>query len=165
MPPGAARRFAPVTPPWQALADAVLLLHLAIVVFVIGGLAAILLGHARGWRWVHGIGFRLAHLAAIGIVVGEAWFGLTCPLTTLESWLRLQAGAASYQGGFIEHWVQRVLFYDLPPWVFTLAYTGFGALVAAAWWYVPPRRRQHRRDHPRHHPPGQRHNRRHGDRP
>lgn len=127
--------------PWQALADAVLLLHLAIVLFVVGGLAAVLVGHARGWGWVRGLGFRLAHLAAIGIVVGESWFGITCPLTTLESWLRTQAGSAAYQRGFIEHWVQPVLFFDLPPWVFTLGYTAFGALVVLAWWYVPPRRR------------------------
>jgi hypothetical protein len=133
-----------MTPPWQALADAVLLLHLAIVVFVVGGLAAILIGHARGWGWVRGIAFRLAHLGAIGIVVGESWFGITCPLTTLESWLREQAGGATYQRGFIEHWVQRMLFYDAPPWVFVLAYSVFGALVVAAWWYVPPRRRRRR---------------------
>jgi hypothetical protein len=141
-----------MTPPWQALADAVLLLHLAIVVFVVGGLAAILIGHLRGWGWVRGIGFRLAHLAAIGIVVGESWFGITCPLTTLESWLRQQAGGTTYQGGFIEHWVQRVLFYDAPPWVFVLAYSAFGALVVAAWWYVPPRRRRPGARHPDHRP-------------
>lgn len=149
-----------MNPPWQALADLVLLLHLAIVLFVIGGLAAILLGHVRGWGWVRGLGFRLAHLAAIGIVVAEAWLGVTCPLTTLESWLRLQGDGATYQRGFIEHWVQQLLFYDLPPWVFTLAYTAFGALVAAAWWYVPPRLRN-RRQHPR----KPRHHRRRGDRP
>jgi hypothetical protein len=116
-----------MTPPWQALADAVLLLHLAIVVFVVGGLAAILIGHARGWGWVRGIAFRLAHLGAIGIVVGESWFGITCPLTTLESWLRSQAGSVPSQRG-----------------VFVLAYSVFGALVVAAWWYVPPRRRPRR---------------------
>jgi hypothetical protein len=133
-----------MTASWQALADAVLLLHLAIVVFVVGGLASILIGHVRGWGWVRGFGFRLAHVAAIGIVVGESWFGITCPLTTLESWLREQAGGATYQRGFIEHWVQRMLFYDAPPWAFLLAYSVFGALVIAAWWYVPPRRRRRR---------------------
>jgi hypothetical protein len=140
-----------MTPAWQVLADAVLMLHLAIVVFVVGGLAAILVGHARGWGWVRGIAFRVAHLAAIGIVVAESLFGITCPLTTLESWLRAQAGSAPYQRGFIEHWVQRVLFYDAPPWVFVLAYSLFGALVVAAWWYVPPRRREPRRRRDRDH--------------
>jgi hypothetical protein len=123
------------------LADAVLLLHFGIVLFVIGGLVLIVVGNRRSWPWVNGIGFRVAHLAAIGVVVAESWFGVTCPLTTLESWLRQQAGSAPYGTGFIEHWVQRLLFYDAPGWAFACAYTAFGLLVAAAWWRYPPSRR------------------------
>ena len=125
----------------RLLADGVLLLHLAVVCFVIGGLLAVLLGWARGWRWVRRPGFRLAHLAAIGVVVVQAWLGQACPLTTLESWLRLSAGEAGYRAGFIQHWVHRLLFYDAPPWLFTALYTVFGLLVLAAWWWLPPQRR------------------------
>lgn len=127
--------------PYQALADLVLLLHFALVLFVIGGLVAVLVGGPRGWAWVRGLGFRVAHLAAIGTVVLQAWLGQTCPLTTLESWLRVQAGSAGYAASFIEHWVGRLLFYTAPTWVFTLAYSVFGALVVLAWWRFPPRRR------------------------
>jgi polyferredoxin len=76
---------------------------------------------------------------AIGIVVVQAWLGKLCPLTILESWLRAQGGQASYTASFIEHWIQRVLYYEAPQWVFTLAYTVFGLLVIAAWWCFPPR--------------------------
>jgi hypothetical protein len=55
-------------------------------------------------------------------------------------WLRRQAGEATYGASFIEHWVQRLLYYEAPSWVFTLAYSLFALLVAAAWWYFPPRR-------------------------
>lgn len=130
--------------PFRLLADAVLLLHLGVVLFVIGGLVLVLAGNRWGWRWVNGLGFRVAHLGAIAVVVAESWFGITCPLTTLESWLRLQAGSAGYGTGFIEHWVQRVLFYEAPGWVFAAAYTAFGLLVAAAWWRYPPTRRASR---------------------
>ena len=130
--------------PWRTLADAVLVLHLGIMLFVVGGLAAIVAGHLRGWRWVDGFAFRIAHLAAIAIVVAQAWLGQQCPLTTLESWLRLQAGAPGYAKGFIEDWVQRILYWQAPTWVFTLAYTAFGAVVAWAWWRYPPRRRSTR---------------------
>lgn len=116
-----------------------LAVHLAIVVFVVGGLVLVAAGNLRGWRWVNAWWFRLAHLAAIGVVVAESWLGITCPLTTLESWLRAQGGEAGYRQGFIADWLQRLLFYDAPPWVFGLAYSLFGALVAAAWWYFPPR--------------------------
>jgi hypothetical protein len=126
--------------PYQLLADAVLLLHFAVIVFVVGGLAAVLVGNAAGWRWVNDWWFRLAHLLAIGVVVVQSWLGQHCPLTIVESWLRVQAGAQAYQQSFIEHWVQRIIYYDIPLWVFTLVYTAFAALVVLAWWRYPPRR-------------------------
>jgi Protein of Unknown function (DUF2784) len=125
---------------WQRLADAVLLLHAAVVLFVVGGLVLVWLGNAVGWSWVNRWWFRLLHLAAIGVVVAQAWLGVMCPLTTLEWWLREQAGATPRSQGFIEYWVQRVLFYQAPPWVFTTLYTVFAALVLATWWRWPPRR-------------------------
>ena len=99
-------------------------------------------GNLRGWHWVNGRAFRLAHLAAIAVVVIQAWLGQLCPLTTLESWLRAQAGLASYTKSFIEYWVQRIIFHEAPFWVFTLTYSVFGLLVLVAWWYFPPVRRK-----------------------
>lgn len=125
---------------WRMLADAILMLHLGVVLFVVAGFVWIVVGNLRRWPGVNGWWFRSAHLAAIAIVVLEAWLGATCPLTTLEDWLRAQAGEAGYSHGFVEYWVRRVLFYDAPPWVFTLGYTLFGVLVAAAWWRFPPGR-------------------------
>jgi hypothetical protein len=129
--------------PYQLLADVVLATHFAIVAFVIGGLVLVVVGNFRGWRFVNGWWFRGAHLMAIAVVVAQAWLGIVCPLTTLESWLRLQAGGAAYETTFIEHWLTRILFYDAPAWVFTAAYTSFGLAVLAAWWRFPPGK-QHR---------------------
>lgn len=123
---------------YQLLADAVLTLHLLVVGFVVVGLLLIVIGNLRGWRWVNRLWLRLAHLAAIGFVVAESWFGIVCPLTTLEMWLRRQADASTYSGSFIEYWLQRLLYYEAPGWVFTTAYTLFGLAVAATWWYFPP---------------------------
>lgn len=125
--------------PYQLLADAVLSIHVAIVLFVVGGLALVLIGAWRGWAWVRTGWFRLTHLAAIGVVVLQAWLGVVCPLTSLEQWLRGQAHGATYSGSFIEHWLHRLLYYQAPSWVFTVAYTLFGLAVAASWWYFPPR--------------------------
>jgi hypothetical protein len=125
---------------FAALADAVLVLHTAIVVFVIGGLVLVVLGNTFGWRWVNRWWFRLLHLGTIAVVVAESWLGLACPLTTLEAWLRAQAGATVHGQGFIEHGLQRLLFYSAPAWVFMLAYSAFLALVVLAWWRWPPRR-------------------------
>lgn len=125
------------------LANAVLLVHLGVVLFVVGGLLLVVLGNLlRAWPWVNAWWFRTAHLAAIVTVAAESWWGVTCPLTTLEMWLRLRAGAPAYGGGFVEHWLQRLLYYDAPPWVFVLGYTVFALLVVAAWWRFPPRTRR-----------------------
>jgi hypothetical protein len=124
---------------YRLLADAVLVLHFSVVVFVVGGLLLIVVGNLLSWRWVNALGFRLAHLAAIGFVVVQAWLGAACPLTTLEMWLRVMAGANSYSGGFVEHWLQRLLYYEAPPWIFVAVYTLFGLLVALTWWRYPPR--------------------------
>ena len=110
------------------------------MLFVIGGLVAIVVGNLYRWRFVNSWWFRAAHLAAIAVVVAQAWLGIVCPLTTLESWLRVKAGGTAYETSFIEHWVTRFLYYDAPAWVFTAAYTVFGLAVVAAWWRFPPRR-------------------------
>ena len=130
--------------PYGILADVVLSIHFGVVAFVVGGLTLVVVGNLSGWEFVNAWWFRLAHLAAIAVVVVQAWLGVVCPLTTLESWLRGQAQQSAYEAGFIEYWLQRVLYYDAPAWVFTVAYTIFGLAVAAAWWRFPPRRRRSR---------------------
>ena len=97
------------------LADAMLALHLGVVLFVVGGLPYVLLGYRRGWRGARLLVFRLGHLLAVGI------------------------GAAQ---GFVAHWLGRLLYWDAPGWVFTAAYTLFGLAVLAAWWWLPPERRR-----------------------
>ena len=126
----------------QALADAVLVVHVAVVLFVVGGLVVIVADGLRGGRIARSMTFRLAHLAAIAFVVAQAWLGAVCPLTTLENWLRAQAHGPTYAGSFIEHWLQRLIFYQGPSWAFTVAYSVFGAAVVAAWWFFPPERRR-----------------------
>jgi hypothetical protein len=126
---------------WAWLADAVMVLHFSLVLFVLGMALAVLVGGPAGWAWVRRPALRWLHLAAIGVVVAQAWLGLHCPLTVLENWLRAQARLAGYEKSFIEHWVQHLLYYEAPAWVFVLAYTAFGLLVLWLWRRWPPRRR------------------------
>ena len=123
---------------FQLLADAVLILHTALVFFVVGGLVLVVFGNLLKWRWINSLWFRLAHLTTIVFVAAQAWLGVECPLTTLERWLRSEANAATYQGSFIEHWLQALLFWEASPWVFTAAYSVFALAVLASWWFFPP---------------------------
>ncbi len=122
----------------QLIADGVLLLHFAFILFVIlGGLLAL---WRRGWVW--------AHLPALlwGVLVELT--GWPCPLTPLENWFRRRAGQPGYGGGFIDHYLMPLVY----PAGLT---TGYQVLLAAllllvnaviyAWvihrWRV--RRREH----------------------
>ncbi|MGI9294884.1 MAG: DUF2784 domain-containing protein [Pseudomonadales bacterium] len=120
-------------------ADAMLLLHVLFVAFVVLGLVFVFVGNAVGWSWVRNPWFRLTHLIAIGVVVAQAWLGVICPLTTIEMALRARAGEVTYSGSFISHWLEAILYYQAPPWVFVVCYTAFGAGVVASWFLVRPR--------------------------
>jgi len=121
-------------------ADLLLLIHALFVVFVVLGLALVLVGKWLGWSWVRNPYFRVAHLAAIAVVVLQSWIGVICPLTTWEMALRERAGDVVYSGAFIANWLEKILYYQAPAWVFMVCYTIFGALVVASWFWVRPRR-------------------------
>lgn len=123
---------------YRLLADLVLISHVSFVLFVILGLVLILTGGALRWRWVRNRWFRGLHLAAVAVVVMQAWLGVVCPLTSLENALRLPAGQATYPGSFITYWLHSLLYYRAPAWVFTAIYSTFGLLVLASWLLVRP---------------------------
>ncbi|HXE57664.1 MAG TPA: DUF2784 domain-containing protein [Gemmatimonadales bacterium] len=82
------------------LADVVVVIHVAFVLFVVlGGLLAL---RRPRLAWLH------LPAAAWGAVISMA--GWVCPLTPLENWLRRRAGAAGYDGSFIEHYLVPLLY-------------------------------------------------------
>ncbi len=117
-------------------ADALLVVHFAIVVFIVGGLILTWVGAAAGWGWVRNPAFRWLHLAAIAFVALEALAGIACPLTVWEDLLRGSLRPESFVG----RWVQSMLYYRAPEWVFTALYVAWAAASAATLWLVPPRR-------------------------
>lgn len=125
---------------YLALANLVLVMHAAFVAFVVIGLVLIWIGWSLNWAFVRNLWFRAAHLVAIGVVAAESLLGFVCPLTTWEDWLRMQAGdPAHYTGSFIEHWVHRLMFFDLDERAFTIIYVTFFLAVVLSFWLVPPR--------------------------
>jgi Protein of Unknown function (DUF2784) len=121
------------------LADFILVVHFAFVLFVVGGFALILLGAVLRWAWVRNPAFRYLHVGAIVFVALEALVGMACPLTVWEDALRRSSPDGP---GFIERWVGRLLYYDLPEWVFATAYVLFAIAVIASLILIPPRRRR-----------------------
>ena len=122
------------------LADLLLLLHVAIVLFIVGGLVAIAVGGPLGWGWVRGFRWRVLHVIAMGFVAIGAVAGWICPLTVWEDALRRRAGESGYGMGFVQYWLERLLYHDWPDWAFTVLYLAVFGAILAAWWLVPPRR-------------------------
>jgi hypothetical protein len=127
---------------YRAAADLTVVLHMGYVLFILLGQLAVVAGVVFRWRWIRNVTFRGLHLAAIVIVVVESLLEITCPLTTLEKWLRQRAGQTNYEGDFIANCVHDVLFVDFEPWVLTVAYVTCGLLVAVTFWLAPPKRRK-----------------------
>jgi Protein of Unknown function (DUF2784) len=121
-----------------AAADFILLIHVFFVLFTVVGLLLILIGKFRGWLWVHNFLFRLAHLIGMAVVVLQSWLGVLCPLTQWEMALRAKAEDAVYAGSFIAHWLQSLLYFQAPEWLFIICYTVFGTLVLLSWFWVRP---------------------------
>jgi hypothetical protein len=82
------------------LADLIVLVHLAFVLFVVLGGFLVLRWPRVAW----------AHLPAAAWGALIEFGGWICPLTPLENWLRARAGEAAYHGGFVEHYVLPVMY-------------------------------------------------------
>jgi Protein of Unknown function (DUF2784) len=85
---------------YRALADVVVLVHIGFVLFVgLGGFLA--------WRWPR---ILPAHVAAVAWGVGIITIGWDCPLTPVENWLRRLGGESSYEGGFVDRYLENVVY-------------------------------------------------------
>ena len=101
---------------YQAGADAVVVVHLLFIGFVVGGVFL-------AWRWPRII---WAHIPAVVYGALVEFAGFTCPLTLLENDLRHHAGQAGYRGGFITHYLVPVVY---PPGLTRGMQIGLGAVV------------------------------------
>ena len=125
---------------YALLADAVLVLHFAFVLFVIFGLLLTWIGYFAGWKFVRNPWFRGAHLLAMAVVVAESLFGVICPLTKWEMALRVKAGEdPAYADSFVQHWVHRVMFFEISERTFMLIYVIVFVLIVLSLVVVPPR--------------------------
>jgi len=123
----------------QTLAALVLLVHFGIVLFNVGGLVAIPLGGWFAWSWVRIFWWRALHLLSLGIVALQAMLGQACFLTIWQ--MTLARHSSGEPPPMIATWVNGVLYWPLPLWVFALIYVAVLLYTIALWRWVPPRRR------------------------
>jgi hypothetical protein len=115
------------------LADALVVFHLAFVIYVVLGGVLVL-----RWR-----SLAILHLPAALYGVAVEIFGWTCPLTPLENALRRRGGQAGYRGGFVEHYLLPILYPGrMPswmPWALAALVAGANAAIyGLALWRARP---------------------------
>jgi hypothetical protein len=106
-----------------AAADAIVVLHLLWILFLILGALP-----GRRWAWI-----KWLHLVSLTFSIALQVFSWICPLTYLEIWLRRLGGAQSYEGTFIRHYVEQVVYAEIPRGALM-----FGTLIIVAlslWLY------------------------------
>jgi Protein of Unknown function (DUF2784) len=115
--------------------DAVVVVHLLFIAFVVGGGALVLAWPRIGWL----------HLPAVIWGAYAEFTSTICPLTPLENALRLRAGQAGYAGGFVEHYLLPIIYpAGLTPYVQTLI-GGFVIAVNVVFYAIAWRRRSPQR--------------------
>lgn len=121
----------------SALGQLVLAIHLLVIAFNVLGLVVIPLGAKLGWGFVRIRGWRVLHVGSWVVVALQAVLGRACFLTLWQDDL----SGRGAEDPMIMRWVNSVIYWDLPMWVFTGLYLALFALVLALWKWVPPRRR------------------------
>jgi len=122
----------------MTLAITILAVHAAIILFNVFGLVAVPLGAIRGWRFVRVRWWRVLHIVSLAAVAAQAIFGRACILTI---WQAALPGAAENSTPLIMGWVNRVIYWPLPVWVFAAFYLLVFGYALALLWLVPPARR------------------------
>ena len=122
----------------QTLTTAILALHLGVVVFNVGGLVLVPVGGWRHWRWVRLTWLRGLHVLSLAVVALQALLGRACFLTIWQ--FALQSQSAGEPPPLIATWVNRMLYWPLPHWVFAAGYVAVFVATLLLWWWVPPQR-------------------------
>jgi hypothetical protein len=121
----------------SVLSQTLLGAHLVVIAFNVAGLAVIPLGARRGWRWVRIRWWRALHIASWAVVALQATLGRACFLTMWQDELT----GTGAEPPLIMRFVNSLIYWPLPMWVFTAIYLALFALVIALWWLVRPERR------------------------
>ncbi len=115
---------------YRFLADVVVCAHLAFIVFVLAG--ALLALKWRRVAWVH--------IPSAVWGMSTEFFGLWCPLTPLENWLRLNGGGARYEASFIEHYIMPIVYPAELTRGLQIAFGGAALVANAALYWIVSRR-------------------------
>ena len=117
------------------LADIILILHFLIVIFITVGFIIIPIGYYYNWNWIQNFKLRLFHFGLMFIVTFETLVGITCPLTSIENYLR----GINNSKSFVSFWIEKIIYWDFPTSFFMFLYFVFLGWTLLMWKIYPPK--------------------------
>ena len=117
------------------LADIILILHFLVVIFITVGFLLIPIGYYYGWSWIKNFKLRLFHFCLMFLVTFETVVGITCPLTSLENYLR----GINNSKSFISFWIEKIIYWNFPTSFFMFLYLVFLGWTLLIWKIYPPK--------------------------
>jgi len=120
------------------LAEVILGVHFVIIAFNVLALVVIPVGAWAGWRIVRWAWLRVLHLVVMAVVAGQALAGKACFLTIWENDL---TGNRTAPEPLIAHWVDGLIYWNIPIWGFAIFYSVLFLYVLALTFWVPFGRR------------------------
>ena len=120
--------------PDNNIAEAIFAVHLAIIAFNVAGLIVIPVGAWLGWSIVRITWLRLLHLGMLLVVTVQALAGRACILTI---WQNDLIGVGQPAQPMIMRWIEHLVYWNLPLWVFAVMYSGVFLYVLVLTVFVP----------------------------
>ena len=117
------------------LADIILILHFLVVIFITVGFVLIPIGYHYDWSWIKNFKLRLFHFCLMFLVTFETVVGITCPLTSIENYLR----GINNNKSFISFWIEKIIYWDFPTSFFMFLYFVFLGWTLLMWKIYPPK--------------------------
>ena len=117
------------------LADIILILHFLVVIFITVGFLLIPIGYFYDWSLTKNFKLRLFHFGLMFIVTFETLVGITCPLTSIENYLR----GINNNKSFISFWIEKIIYWDFPTSFFMFLYFVFLGWTLLMWKIYPPK--------------------------
>ena len=117
------------------LADIILILHFLVVIFITVGFLLVPIGYYYDWSWIKNFKLRLVHCGLMFLVTFETLIGITCPLTSIENYLRGKNNSKS----FISFWIEKIIYWDFPTSFFMFLYFVFLGWTFLMWKIYPPK--------------------------
>ena len=118
------------------MADFILIIHFVIVIYIASWILLIPIAYKINWDIFKNKNLRLIHIILLFFVSLESIFGLTCPLTSIENYLRNIVNTKT----FISYWLETIIYWDLPN-IFFVGLYSLSLMLTIFWWKLfPPKK-------------------------